>query len=286
MISDALEIGAMTRAEVDIAVDWAAAEGWNPGLADAACFHGTDPEGFLAGRWDGEMVASLSVVAYGADFGFLGFYIVKEGFRGRGHGMALWRAGLAYLGGRTVGLDGVVAQQANYAKSGFALAHRNIRHGGIPAVSRPEDPTLVDISELPRARVLAYDRPLFGAPRAAFLDCWLRPAPHPEWRRGLGLLRDGALAGYGVIRACRAGYKIGPLFAEDEAGADLLFRGLAGDLGEARVYLDPPEPNRPAVALAERYAMAPIFETARMYKGRAPDLPLDRIFGVTTFELG
>jgi hypothetical protein len=32
--------------------------------------------------------------------------------------------------------------------------------------------------------------------------------------------------------------------------------------------------------------MTPMFETARMYRGRAPDLPLDRIFGITTFELG
>src|SRR5436190_14760440 len=28
----------MIRPEIDLAVDWAAAEGWNPGLADAACF--------------------------------------------------------------------------------------------------------------------------------------------------------------------------------------------------------------------------------------------------------
>ncbi|HLA33082.1 MAG TPA: GNAT family N-acetyltransferase, partial [Pseudomonas sp.] len=29
----------MTRAEVDLAIDWAAAEGWNPGLHDADCFY-------------------------------------------------------------------------------------------------------------------------------------------------------------------------------------------------------------------------------------------------------
>jgi len=29
-----------------------------------------------------------------------------------------------------------------------------------------------------------------------------------------------------------------------------------------------------------------VFETARMYKGPAPQLPVERIFGVTTFELG
>jgi len=29
-----------------------------------------------------------------------------------------------------------------------------------------------------------------------------------------------------------------------------------------------------------------VFETARMYRGAAPDLPVDRWFGVTSFELG
>jgi hypothetical protein len=278
----ALEIRPMDLSELAVAVDWAAAEGWNPGLADADCFHGTDPEGFLAGFLGGELVASISVVAYGRSFGFLGFYIVKPGYRGRGHGLRIWRAGLDYLGGRTVGLDGVVEQQPNYVKSGFVLANRNVRYGGAPGVAAPEDPGLIDLTELPRAQVLAYDRPCFPAPRKRFLDCWLRP----DRRFGLGLVRDGGLAGYGVIRRCRDGFKVGPLFADDEAGADLLFRGLAARAGAAPVFLDPPEPNGPAIALAERYAMTPVFETARMYRGPAPALPLERIFGITTFELG
>jgi hypothetical protein len=32
--------------------------------------------------------------------------------------------------------------------------------------------------------------------------------------------------------------------------------------------------------------LAPSFETARMYRGPAPDLPLAQIFGIGTFELG
>ncbi len=47
---------------------------------------------------------------------------------------------MARLGARTVGLDGVVAQQENYKKSGFVLAHRNVRHGGVarPVASDPQ----------------------------------------------------------------------------------------------------------------------------------------------------
>ncbi len=51
-------------------------------------------------------------------------------------------------------------------------------------------------------------------------------------------------------------------------------------------YLDTPEVNRAAVALAKRYNMKVVFETARMYTGKKPDLPLNRLFGVTSFELG
>ena len=36
----------------------------------------------------------------------------------------------------------------------------------------------------------------------------------------------------------------------------------------------------------EGYGLAPVFETARMYTGPIRLVRLDRVFGVTTFELG
>ncbi len=109
---------------------WAAAEGWNPGLHDAGCFHAADRDGFLVGLLGTVPVATVSVVRYGATFGFLGLYIVQPAYRGLGYGMRIWTAGLAYLAGRNIGLDGVVAQQDNYRKSGFTFAYRNIRYRG------------------------------------------------------------------------------------------------------------------------------------------------------------
>jgi hypothetical protein len=50
--------------------------------------------------------------------------------------------------------------------------------------------------------------------------------------------------------------------------------------------LDIPEVNSEAKELVERYNMKKVFETARMYKGEDPQLPVQNIFGVTTFELG
>src|SRR5215471_9005390 len=120
----------MKEADLAIALGWAAAEGWNAGLNDAHCFYAADQEGFLVGELDGAPIGCVSAVRYGLGFGFLGLYIVKAEHRGQGFGLRLWRAAMNRLGDRVVGLDGVVAQQENYRKSGFQLAFRNIRQRG------------------------------------------------------------------------------------------------------------------------------------------------------------
>ncbi|MCC7274860.1 MAG: GNAT family N-acetyltransferase, partial [Alphaproteobacteria bacterium] len=104
--------------------------------------------------------------------------------------------------------------------------------------------------------------------------------------RGLAAVADGRLTGYGVVRRCRVGWKIGPLFADAAATAERLFRGLAAETGGGPVHLDVPEVNAEAVALAERHGLVPSFETARMYRGPAPLVDLEGTYGVTTFELG
>jgi GNAT superfamily N-acetyltransferase len=282
MANSSLQICIATRPDLDRMVDWATGEGWNPGLADGDCFYAADPAGFLVGRLDDEPAGCISVVRYEPGFAFLGFYIVKPERRRQGYGFQLWQAGMARLAGRVVGLDGVIAQQENYRKSGFVLCHRNIRFGGAVDCEEPRDPSIVAVEPALIDRVMSYDRVFFPADRNTFMRCWLQP----RQRKALALIEDGAVQGYGVIRRCRSGFKIGPLFSDTEAGADLLFRALASTVKGADVFLDCPEPNRPASDLAARHGLSPVFETARMYRGPAPALPLPRIYGITTFELG
>jgi Acetyltransferase (GNAT) domain/Acetyltransferase (GNAT) family len=277
-----LEVRVMRRDELDVALEWAEREGWNPGLADADCFHAADPGGFLLGCLRGEPVGCISVVRYGDNFGFLGFYIVKPKLRGRGYGLDIWQAGMARLHDRVVGLDGVIAQQENYRRSGFVLAHRNVRFGGIPRFEQTQDPRLTPIGPELKEAVMAYDRGFFPANRGTFLRCWLRP----QQRKALALVEDRTVRGYGVIRACRKGFKIGPLFADTDEGADLLLRALAGSASGELVFLDCPEPNKSATALALRCGLSPVFETARMYRGAVPGPSISRTYGITTFELG
>jgi len=52
------------------------------------------------------------------------------------------------------------------------------------------------------------------------------------------------------------------------------------------LFLDVPEPNEAALALAARHGMREVFGCARLYHGPAPTLPLQQTYGITTFELG
>ena len=279
-----LQIRTMTPNEIDLALDWAAAEGWNPGRFDAIPFRAADPDGLLIGLIDDTPVAIISAVRYGAAFGFIGLYIVHPDWRGQGHGWTIWQAAMARLAGRTIGLDGVLAQQDNYRRSGFALAYRQVRyegHGSAGVV--PADPDLVDLHQQPFAALAACDRAGFPTARDAFLRAWIA---QPQ-TRALGLREADRLVGYGVRRACRQGFKIGPLLAETPAGAERLLAALSAEVSAAEpLFLDLPACNPAAVALVARLGWQPMFETARMYAGPAPDLELARIYGVTSFELG
>jgi ribosomal protein S18 acetylase RimI-like enzyme len=273
----------MTREQVAVVIDWAAAEGWNPGLDDHETFRAADPPGFRVGLLDDEPVASISVVRYGSSFAFLGLYIVLPDFRGQGFGWRLWQEGMAAAAGRQVGLDGVLAQQDNYRKSGFSLAWRNVRCEGAGLAHASSERRVRPLQQVKWEEILAYDRAFFPADRSTFLHAWLRQ-PHAEV---LGYVDQGRLQGYGLIRRCRTGWKIGPLFADDEEIAESLYEALAGHAPASEpVSLDVPEPNRAAMALTRRHGMRVVFETARMYTGTPPPLPLERTFGITSFELG
>lgn len=283
-----LKITKASKAEFQTAIEWAAGEGWNPGLDDLAAFHAVDPEGFLMGWVDGKPVSSISVVRYGTDFGFLGFYIVHPYHRGTGVGIETWNAGMAHLEGRSIGLDGVVEQQDNYRKSGFAFIGQNIRYSGIPQpIAETAGSTLVRrIMPEDMAAIHALDDNCFGMKRSGFIENWCRPLKS-EHRISLVSIDGGQLSGFGTIRKCREGYKSGPLFCEDIDAALALFNGLIATVEPgSTLTLDVPEANSFAVQLAQSAGLKPVFKTARMVRGNAPHIDWNFVFGITSFELG
>lgn len=276
-------ISIMSKDEVEIAMNWAAKEGWNPGIEDADTFYAADTTGFLVGKIDNAPIATISAVKYGASFGFVGLYIVKEEFRGKGYGLKIWQHAIDTLGGRNIGLDGVVAQQDNYKKSGFKLAHRNIRFAGKSRKSGEQESNIIDVNHINASEFIAYDRNFFPENREHFIKKWV----NQQSGHSLAMVEGSKILGYGTIRACCNGFKVGPLNAEDDRVALSLFSALTNLIPDgSAVFLDVPEPNRKAVGLAQQNDMSPSFETARMYTGALPELSLDKVFGITTFELG
>lgn len=279
-----LLIRRMEPADLAIALDWAAEEGWNPGFGDGEPFLAADPDGFLMGFVGDTPVSCISAVRYDGPFGFIGFYICHPDWRGKGLARPLWDRALAHLDGCTIGLDAVPAQEATYRLSGFESDYRTLRHGGVAHAAPPMDARIAVLGQGVMPSVLAYDRPFFAVPRERFLHAWC--APMAASRRGFVLVEEGTLRGYGVIRRCREGYKIGPLLADTPEIADTLFRALAGEVRGQMVFLDVPGANEAALDLAERHELSAEFETVRMYRGPAPELDLARTFGVKTLELG
>ncbi|WP_194867257.1 GNAT family N-acetyltransferase [Pseudoalteromonas sp. PPB1] len=277
-------IRTMTRDEVNLAIDWAAQEGWNPGLEDAHCYYQADPQGFLIGLLNDEPVAVISAIKYGCSFGFIGFYIVKPEYRGQGLGLKIWQAAIARLEGCNIGLDGVVEQQENYKKSGFALAYANRRYQGMSHMLADQgSENLVDLSSLSIEAIEQFIMPFFPVQRAEFWRAWLAQ----KNASSVGVLIDGTLHGVGVIRQCREGYKIGPLFTNEHAQAHTMIGALCSRVAQGEpVFLDVPACNAEAVDLAEKLNMIPVFDTARMYTQTFPDIQIERTFGVTSFEIG
>ena len=281
-----LKIRNMRREELDSLVDWAANEGWNPGLSDADIFWATDPEGFITAELDGEMIGGGSIVDYDGTYGFMGFFIIHPDHRGRGLGNTLWHTRRQMLIDRlqenaTIGMDGVFDMQAYYARGGFEFAGRDLRfQTSGQSFSIPDG--IVNLGEIAFADIEAYDRAHFPAPRSEFLRRWLnQPGAFT-----LGALSGTSLTGFAVMRPCRTGYKIGPLFADNPVVAENLFLALSAQTPGETIYLDVPENNLSAMEMAKRYDMTEVFGCAKMYFGPKPILPGHQIFGVTSFELG
>ncbi|PRY26302.1 N-acetylglutamate synthase-like GNAT family acetyltransferase [Aliiruegeria haliotis] len=276
-----MKLRTMTRSELPTILEWAAAEGWNPGHDDAPAFHAADPEGFFVAERDGRLAAAISVINHSDSFAFLGLYICHPEFRGQGVGLALWNHALEHAGSRIVGLDGVPDQQANYRRSGFVAASETTRfEGTLPGASRAglRVATDADTQEM-IARCAAANG--YGMDR--FLSVWFRPE---ESRQSVVLDgADGGMAGFATWRHCRNGVKIGPLVAEDLATATALIDGIAARHPEVRLVIDVPREMTSLAEHCKAVGMTSAFSTARMYRGTAP-VPGAGIHTIATLELG
>lgn len=158
-------------------VKWAKEEGWNPGPHDADVFWSTDPEGFYGCYLNNKLIGGGSIVSYNNEFGFMGFFIVKQEYRSHGIGRKLWYQRrdklLSRLNkGAAIGMDGVVAMQPFYEKGGFKIAFRDERYEKT-GTEFNIDKNISPIVNEDLKSILEYDKKCFGFSRPQFIKPWL-----------------------------------------------------------------------------------------------------------------
>ncbi|ETW96681.1 MAG: acetyltransferase [Candidatus Entotheonella factor] len=282
MSTEAYQIRRMTPDDVAIATEWARREGWNPGLHDAHTFYQADPNGFFIGEINGEAVAVGCAIIYDEAFAFCGLYIVAPEHRGEGYGFALTEARLAYCGSRNIGIDGVLENVGIYERIGYRKFYENARYQFMAGEASVRPANLVALSQVDAEALKRYDRQCFPAARDTFLNAWIS---QPD-ALSLAWMEQGQLKGYAVRRRCHEGHKIGPLFADNPLIAEQLLLACQEGVQGQSLIVDMPETNDAALKLAASYRMERTFATARMYQKGLPELAYDKIFGITTFELG
>jgi len=267
-------------------LEWAETEGWNPGPYDADVYWATDPDGFYGYYSDDTLIAGGSIVSYNNEFGFMGLFIVNPENRSCGIGRRLWYQRrdklLSRLNkGATIGMDGVLAMQSFYEKGGFKIAFKDESHQ-LTGQEFVVEKNISPIESCDIESIIAYDSKCFGVSRPQFMKSWLQL----QGNKTIKYKRDGILKGFAIVRKAKAGYKVGPLFADNERIAEELLRACLSSVVGELLYINIPLNNPAAINLARKYNSTYVFECARMYLGKMPNMEIDKVFGITTFELG
>ncbi len=121
-----------------------------------------------------------------------------------------------------------------------------------------------------------------GFSRPQFMKPWLKLPDNKTFK----YVEDRNLKGFAIVRKANKGYKVCPLFADSEIIAEELYKTCLNSVAGEPLYLDIPVINKGAVDLITKYNATYIFECARMCYGKQPEVDINKVFGITTFELG
>lgn len=269
-------------------IDMAAAEGWNPGCHDAQTFFQTDPDGFVGVHRDDALIGGGAIVRHSDGFGFMGLFLMSPEFRGQGIGRKLWYARRDRLRERlapraAIGMDGVSAMVDFYREGGFVPQYISSRFQTMAKPIETEiDGHVVPLTGADRPNLAELDRRAFPGERGAYLSAWL----HQSEAYIYGYEVNARILGYGVMRPCMEGWKIGPLFAESPEIANALMTAFLRAADGALVSIDVPSKNSAAEGLCRSFGMESAFQCTRMYYGPPPTYDASLIYGLTSFELG
>lgn len=306
--------------ELQQAMKWTNAEGWQPGSHDAEVYHTYDPTGFLGLFVSGDMLGVISVVHHTSSFAFIGLFIVKHECRGQGYGKQLWSAAMRQAENVTsAGLFAVPAQISRYRAAGFRATESGMRRWQAPSPLPAEDinhitsVSMVSVSDVPSSviKFLDYGQNIWdGYDESLFADRRVTRSISGNKRQRRAFLHkqlaiegtlaclsygeDGSVTGIAVVRKtfddC---YRVGPLHAQDPESVQRLTRVIFSALGAMRAVAETVIMfDIPSTAVAWNFAeyfhlTSTEFTVTPMFKGKEVDITdQGRMYAVHNLEMG
>jgi GNAT superfamily N-acetyltransferase len=278
----------MNAADVPLGMRLKGQAGWNQVEADWRRFLDMQPDGCFVAELDGVAVGTTVACIFGR-VAWIAMVLVDEQARGRGVGTALMRHALAFLddqGVPSVRLDATALGQPVYEKLGFAAEYKLARYEGVlgrPGIGPPAEsgvcvrPAMAE----DHVRVVQLDQEAIGTDRGKFLTRLFRERPDDVQLAE----RAGRLEGYLAVRAGTSALQLGPCIATLDGGGALI-ADAATRLLKQRVFLDVPQPNEPAVRIAESLGLSVQRMFVRMCRGPRVADDLARLMLSSGPELG
>ncbi|MBX9704429.1 MAG: GNAT family N-acetyltransferase, partial [Silvanigrellaceae bacterium] len=217
----------------------------------------------------------------------LGPFIVKKEYRNQGYGTQIWQSAMALIQDNpTIILHAVPLQIPRYQKQGFESQYINQGWTLRNTLSREKEPFTEAQSITPEwlPAVIHYDKTIFGASRKKLLTEVLKLS----CVHSVLLDNEGQVTGFGLIRPCRDGYRVGPLFADTPEQAKQIFSYLIKMVDEDKIIVDIPQKNPFSNLFVEYFGLKAISEgeTNAMLKGENIEQNFDKNYGVFSLEIG
>ncbi|MFA8451592.1 MAG: GNAT family N-acetyltransferase [Bacteroidales bacterium] len=281
-MTEELDIRHATQEDMKMFLDLIVKTGRNPGIYDDETYLTIDREGFFVGYIKDVPVAFISAVSHSKGSAFIGHYFVRPGYRDIGIGKKMFQFALSYLEGYNVCVDAPKSMVSSLQKMGFIEAYRNHRYMAISHVMDIELNDFVPVKDVPYEQLEEYDSHCFPVKREKYLRRWMRQ----KGAKAFAKYVDGEILGFGLIRPCIEGYKIAPLFANSSNIAAELFYKLTETIPGESIYIDVPDINVNASSLISKLNMESVLETVHMYNLFDSSIESEKVFGVTSWELG
>lgn len=290
--TNALTMRYMSLGDLYMVLGWCKEEGWNVGRYDAEIYYRSSPNSHMLFLLNEEPIGAISLIQYSKDLFTLGIFIVKAEYRKKGVGTQIWQYAMDSVHkNSTIALYAVPPQVERYKKSGFESQFLAKRWEYVNKARKDHYISFTSSCQLLTEEsildVSVYDQRIFGVCRQKWLENLIK---NPSMT-GFFIRKNDGICGYGVVRPCVKGFRIGPLFADQTEYAKEIFLNLIELVGENQVLIDIPDSNPYAKEFAEYFNLKEVLEndTQAMFRGEPPQefiANIDKNYGIFSLEVG